>query len=59
MIKKRIFAKKLFKYFKTLTTKKYIKFSVFFTVYRMRHAIVGGNFTPIGKYSIMVKHRHK
>ncbi len=31
----------------------------FFTVYRMRHAIVHGNFTPIGEYSSTAKIRQK
>jgi hypothetical protein len=31
----------------------------FFTVYRICHAIVGGNFTPIGEYSSTDKNRQK
>ncbi len=41
--------------------KKFWKFSEFFfwTVYRMRGAMVGRNFSPIGEYSSTVKNRQK
>jgi hypothetical protein len=41
--------------------KKFWKFSNFFfwTVYRVRGAMVGGNFSPIGEYSSTVKNRQK
>jgi hypothetical protein len=41
--------------------KKVLKFSNFFfcTVYRVRGAMVGGNFSPIGEYSSTVKNRQK
>jgi hypothetical protein len=60
-IKKRVFAKKLLRCFKTFKTKKVLKIFnfFFFTVYRMRHAIVGGNFTPMGEYSSTAKNRQK
>ncbi len=60
-IKKRVFAKKLLSCFKTFKTKKALKIFNFFsvTVYRMRHAIVGGNFMPIGEYSSTAKNRQK
>jgi hypothetical protein len=54
------FCKKLLRCFKTFKTKKVLKiFNFLFTVYRMRHAIVGGNFTPIGEYSSTAKNRQK
>ncbi len=41
--------------------KKFWKFSNFFfcTVYRVRGAVVGGNFSPIGEYLSTVKNRQK
>jgi hypothetical protein len=41
--------------------KKFWKFSKFFfwTVYRVRGAMVGGNFSPIGEYSSTVKNQQK
>jgi hypothetical protein len=59
-IKKRIFTSKLFGCIKTFKTKKFWKFSFFFwTVYRVRAGMVGGNFSPIGEYSSTVKNRQK
>jgi hypothetical protein len=60
-IKNEFLQKKLLRCFKTFKTKKVLKIFnfFFFTVYRMRHAIVGGNFTPIGEYSSTVKNRQK
>jgi hypothetical protein len=60
-IKKRVFAKKLLRYLKTFKTKKVLKIlkKFFFTVYRMRHAKVGGNFTPIGEHLSTAKNWQK
>ncbi len=60
-IKKHIFTSKLFGYIKTFKTNKVLKiFQIFFcTVYRARGAVVGRNFSPIGKYSSTVKNQQK
>jgi hypothetical protein len=46
---------------KTFKTKKVLKiFEIFFfTVYRVRGAVVGENLMPIGEYSSTVKNRRK
>ncbi len=60
-IKKRIFTHKGLRYLKTSIPKKVLKISQFsfFTVYRVRGAVVGGNFSPIGEYPSTVKNRRK
>jgi hypothetical protein len=59
-IKKQVFAKKLLRCFKTFKTKSFENFQIFFfTVYMMHHAIVGGNFMPIGEDSSTAKNRQK
>jgi hypothetical protein len=60
-IKKHIFTSKLFGCIKTFQTKIVLNIFQFFfcTVYRVRGAMVGGNFSPIGEYSSTVKNRQK
>jgi hypothetical protein len=57
-IKKHIFTSKLFGCIKTFKTKKVLNIFQFF-VYRVRGAMVGRNFLPIGEYSSTVKNRQK